>query len=78
MTVKKLKEAVRKLTTKERILFVQYILDTVSEDTAGMDTGHLSDEWKKELEKRSVSYSSGEQKTYTWEEVKTRLIQKNK
>jgi putative addiction module component (TIGR02574 family) len=79
MTVKKLKEAVKQLTTTERILFVQYILDTVKEDA--MEEGnaeHLSDGWKEELEKRSSAFRDETEKTHTWEDVKARLINKHK
>jgi len=76
MTVKQLKEAIRHLSTQERILFVQYILDTVAEDTHGEDE-KLSEKWKEELDKRSKAYSSGEAKTNSWEDIKERLIRKH-
>jgi len=78
MTMQKLKEAVRSLSTQERILFVQYVLDTVAQDTDIENGGEaLSDDWKEELEKRSASYKNGESKTLSWEEVKEKLIRKN-
>ncbi len=78
MTVKKLKEAVRNLSPQERILFVQYVLDTVAQDTVVENSGDaLSDEWKEELNKRSASYKRGEAKTITWEEAKVKLIRNN-
>lgn len=78
MTMQKLKEAVRNLSTQERILFVQYVLDTVAQDTEIENRGEaLSDDWKEELEKRSASYKNGTAETTTWEQLKAKLIRKN-
>ncbi|GEM_PF-1658549 len=78
MTIQKLKEAVRSLSTQERILFVQYVLDTVAQDTDIENGGEaLSDDWKEELEKRSASYKNGTAKTATWEQLKAKFIRKN-
>ncbi len=73
MTVQKLKEAVRNLSTQERILFVQYVLDTVAQDAeSGSET--LSDGWREELDKRRASYKNGEATTISWDEVKAKLL----
>lgn len=78
MTVQKLKEEITKLSTQERILFVQYVLDTIAQDTANdSENNHLSDEWKNELEKRSTAYKEGSSKTTSWEDIKERLVRKN-
>lgn len=72
MTAATLKEEVSKLTAVERILFVQYILDTLREDAGDFE---LSEEWKQELDRRSASYLNGTAKTYTWEEVRNKVLQ---
>lgn len=77
MTVQKLKEAVKKLSPQERILFVQYVLGTLTEETGDEAGTHLSDEWKKELDARSEAYKNGEAKTSSWAEVKEQLIRKH-
>ena len=50
MTVQELKEAVKKLSWQERILFAQYILELLMNEDEGEIASHLSDEWQKELE----------------------------
>ncbi len=77
MTIQKLKEAVKKLTPRERILFIRYVLDTIAADTSDEEGAQLSDEWKKELETRSESFKKGETKTHSWDEVKEKLIRKH-
>lgn len=72
MSAAALKEEVRKLSATERILFVQYILDTLREDAGEPE---LSEEWKAELDRRTASYLDGMAKTYTWEEVRTKVLQ---
>ncbi|MEZ4959880.1 MAG: addiction module protein [Saprospiraceae bacterium] len=72
MSASALKEEVRKLSAVERILFVQYILDTLREDAGEFE---LSEEWKQELDHRTASYLNGTAKTYTWEEVRNKVLQ---
>ena len=72
MTALALKEEVRKLSAVERILFVQYILDSLREDSGEAE---LSEEWKQELDRRTASYLDGTAKTYTWQEVRTKVQQ---
>ncbi|MCF8247306.1 MAG: addiction module protein [Saprospiraceae bacterium] len=72
MSATTLKEEVRKLSAVERILFVQYILDTLREDAGESE---LSEEWKQELDRRTASYLNGTAKTYTWEEVRNKVLQ---
>lgn len=72
MTAVALKKEVSKLTTVERILFVQYILDTLREDAGEFE---LSEEWKQELDRRTASYLNGSAKTYTWKEVRAKVLQ---
>ena len=71
MTATALKEEVHKLTAVERILFVQYILDTLREDASEFE---LNEEWKQELDRRTASYLNGTAKTYTWQEVKASIL----
>jgi len=77
MTVQKLKEEVKKLSPQERILFVQYVLGTLAEDTNDEQGAHLTDDWKKELDERSEAYKDGDAKASSWAEVKERLIRKH-
>jgi len=72
MTALALKEEVRKLSAVERILFVQYILDSLREDAGEAE---LSEEWKEELNRRTASYLNGTAKTFTWEEVRNKVLQ---
>jgi putative addiction module component (TIGR02574 family) len=72
MSATALKEEVRKMSAAERILFVQYILDTLREDAG---EAALSEEWKQELDRRTASYLDGTAKTYTWEEVRNKVLQ---
>ena len=74
MTVQSLKEAVKKLSTQERILFVQYVLDTIAADTPEEADTELSEVWKTELNARSAAYKKGAAKTRSWDEIKNRLI----
>ncbi len=62
---------IRKLSVEERILMVEAIWDSIAEDTS--DDDFLTEEQKKELERRIELHESGKGKTYTWEEVKARL-----
>ncbi len=73
MTAAALKKEVQKLSVTERILFVQYILDTLREDAGEFE---LSEEWKEELDRRSASYLDGTAKTYSWQEVKASILSK--
>ncbi len=78
MTVQNLKKAVRNLSTQDRILFVQYILDTVAEDTNDKNSGEpLSDQWIEEVDKRSNNYKENKENTISWNEVKAKIIRKN-
>jgi putative addiction module component (TIGR02574 family) len=77
MTVQKLKEEVKKLSPQERILFIQYVLATLIDESHDATGTHLSDEWKEELATRSDAYEEGETKTHSWSEIKERLIRKH-
>jgi putative addiction module component (TIGR02574 family) len=60
---------IRKLSVEERILMVEAIWDSIAEDTTSEDL-QIPEEEKKEILKRFDEFKSGNQKTYTWEEVK--------
>jgi len=66
--VKTLKE-IRQLSIEERILMVEAIWDSIAEDTTpkGLE---VPDEERVEILKRYEEYKAGNQRTYTWEEVK--------
>jgi len=70
MTLQALKEEVQKLSKLERILFVQFVLDTISQEE---EENQLSEEWVEELEARRKAYLKGEAKSFTWDEVKKQL-----
>lgn len=74
MTVQKLKDAVKELTSQERILFVKFILDTIADDTnSSNESESISDEWKEELDKRSKAYKTENISTITWSDLKVKL-----
>ena len=73
MTIQSLKEGVQKLSKLERIRFVQFILETISQEVEVEEEGALSGEWADELEARRKAYMSGAPETFTWEEVKKQL-----
>lgn len=72
MTLQLLKEEVQKLSKLERILFVQFVLDTLTHEVEE-EEANLSEEWMEELDARRKVYLSGAAKTFTWEEVKNQL-----
>ncbi len=62
---------IKLLSVEERILMVEAIWDSIAEDSN--DADFLTEEQKKELDRRIDLHESGKGKTYTWEEVKARL-----
>ena len=72
MTLELLKEEVRKLSKLEKIVFVQYILDTISREVEE-EGAALSEDWIQELNARREAYLNQTTKTFTWEEVKNKL-----
>ena len=70
MTIQELKEEVKTLSRRERLLLVQYVIGTLIGETDAL----LSEEWKKELDFRNDVYRNGEAKSRSWKEVKERLI----
>ena len=72
MTLQHLKEEVQKLSKLERILFVQFVLDTLTHEVEE-EEADLSEEWIEELDARRKAYLRRAAKTFTWEEVKNQL-----
>ena len=62
---------IRVLSVEERIIMVEAIWDSIAEDTLHDD--FLTDEQKRELDRRIEEHESGNGVTYTWEEVKAKL-----
>ncbi|MFM7487736.1 MAG: addiction module protein [Cytophagales bacterium] len=61
---------IKELSVEERILMVEAIWDSIAEETT---ENFLTQEQKKELDRRIDLHESGKGKTYTWEEVKAKL-----
>jgi len=64
---------IKLLSVEERILMVEVIWDSIAEDSDSSDVDFLTEEQKKELDRRIDLHESGKGKTYTWDEVKARL-----
>lgn len=56
------------LSVAERILLVETIWDSITHDSS--DFLKIPDSHKEEILRRYDDYIAGNQKTYTWEEVK--------
>jgi putative addiction module component (TIGR02574 family) len=63
---------IKKLSITERILLVDAIWDSI-EDDPSKDPFPLTEEQKRELERRIQAYKRGESKVYTWEAIKNKL-----
>jgi putative addiction module component (TIGR02574 family) len=59
---------IRQLSIEERILMVEAIWDSIAEDTTSEDL-RIPEAEKKMLLKRFEDFKSGDQKTYSWDEV---------
>jgi putative addiction module component, TIGR02574 family len=60
---------IRKLSVEERMQMVEAIWDSIAED-ATSEGLRIPEEEKKEILKRLEAFKAGDQKTYSWEEVK--------
>jgi len=60
---------IKKLSVEERILMVEEIWDSIAEDSISENL-RIPDAEKQEILKRLEEFKSGNQKTYSWEEVK--------
>lgn len=61
---------IKKLSVEERIKLAEAIWDSIDEDSGDWD---LTEEQKRELDRRLDLIESGQAKMYTWEEVKQHL-----
>ncbi|MBI3220446.1 MAG: addiction module protein [Bacteroidetes bacterium] len=59
---------IRKLSVDERLEMVEAIWDSIAEDTTPSDL-KISTKEKEEVLRRYEEYKSGEQSTYSWEDV---------
>ena len=66
---------ISKLSVQERILLVQEILQTISEE-AGAGTFTLTEAQRQELNKRSAAFQNGEVATVSWDTVKAKLAER--
>ena len=64
---------ISKLSVAERIQLVQEILKTISDETGQSSDTDLTEEQKKEIERRSESIKSGETNTVSWDSIKENL-----
>lgn len=60
---------IKKLSVEERILIVEEIWDSIAEDSIPTDL-RIPEAERQEILKRFEEFKSGNQKTYSWEEVK--------
>jgi putative addiction module component (TIGR02574 family) len=63
-------DEIKKLSAAERIVLIENIWDTIEPENLT-----LTDDHKKELDRRLLDLKSGSSKTYTWEQVKNELKQ---
>lgn len=66
---------ISKLSVQQRILLVQEILQTISEE-ANADAFVLTETHRRELDNRSTAIQNGEVSTVAWEDIKTKLEQR--
>jgi putative addiction module component (TIGR02574 family) len=66
---------ISKLSVQERILLVQEILQTISEE-AGAEAFALTEVQRQELDKRSAAFQKGEVATVSWESVRAKLAER--
>jgi len=60
---------IRQLSVEERILMVEAIWDSIAEDTTS-EGMQIPEEEKEMILKRFAEFKNGNQKTYSWDEVK--------
>ena len=67
---------IKKLSVEERILMVEAIWDSITEDNS--EVINLTKDQEAEISRRIDLHESGEGVTYTWDEVKKKLDLKGK
>ena len=65
---------IRKLSVEERILMVESIWDSIAEDT-NPEGLPIPEEEKNEILKRFNDFKNSDQKTYSWDEVKSYALE---
>ena len=63
---------IRKLSLAERIQLLEDVWDSIADEP---DAWELTEEQKDELDRRVAAYDANPQNTFTWEEVKARLME---
>ncbi len=63
---------ISKLSVRERILLVQEILQTISEESDA-EAFTLTEKHRQELDKRSAAVQNGEVATISWDTIKAKL-----
>jgi putative addiction module component (TIGR02574 family) len=66
---------ISKLSVRERILLIQEILQTISEESDA-EAFSLTENQRKELDKRSAAIQNGEVATVSWDVIKAKLEQR--
>jgi putative addiction module component (TIGR02574 family) len=59
------------LSDEEKISLIEMIWESLDDDKS-----YLTEEQDKELSRRIISFERGETKTYSWEEIESRLKMK--
>lgn len=67
-------DEIKKLSLEERINLVESIWDSIAEETTPAEL-KISQEEKEEIQRRYADFKKGNQKTYTWEEVKSYVFE---
>lgn len=62
------------LSNDEKSLLAEYLQNEISEQFFENDSD-LTDEQKKELDKRIAAYEAGKTKSFSWDEVKAKIYQ---
>lgn len=65
---------IRKLSVEERIVLVESIWDSIADDTNPEGLA-IPEAEKAEILKRFKDFKSGNQKTYSWDEVKSYALE---
>lgn len=62
-------DEIKKLSIVERVNLVESIWDSIAEETTPAEL-KISEEEKAEIQRRYLDFKNGNQKTYSWEDVK--------
>jgi len=67
------REALRRLPTEARLALVEELWDSIVDESADPDIP-MSPELIAELDRRLKSFDEGRERTYSWEEVRDRIL----